>query len=74
MLKVVPFPLADSTAMCPPCLFTTEYDTASPSPLAFSLVVKNGSKTLERFFLGMPDPVSLTSILTYLRLRGRACL
>src|SRR6185437_7393262 len=43
----------------PSCLETIPCKTQSPSPFPFSaLVVKNGSKILERAFLGMPYPES----------------
>ena len=54
--------------MYPPDCFTIPYTVASPRPvpLPFSLVVKNGSKSLAMVASSMPHPVSVTASSTYL--------
>src|ERR1700739_3433807 len=61
-VKVVPWFRWLATSTSPSCAFTMPYNTARPrpTPLPSALVVKNGSKILERFSGAMPSPVSWT--------------
>ena len=52
-----------STEMVPPCSLTIPQTTARPRPVPpVSRVVKKGSKTFCRFWLGIPQPLSATLI------------
>src|SRR6185503_6246017 len=63
-LKLLPTPTCDSTSMRPRCSSKMPYATERPSPvpLPCGLVVKNGSKILERSSGEIPVPVSMNSI------------
>ena len=58
----VPSPSALSTPMKPPLCWTTPNTVESPRPVPLpgSLVVKKGSKILDRVAASMPTPVSVT--------------
>ena len=63
----VPSPTRVSIRMPPPDCFAKPrtWLNPSPEPLPISLVVKNGSKALARTSFVMPEPVSVTVIVTY---------
>src|SRR5262249_4272198 len=59
--KTAPPPRAWRTETSPPCSRTISRTKASPSPVPFSRVVKNGVKILSRRSAGTPGPPSRPS-------------
>lgn len=55
-----PFPTLLSTIILPPCASTSLLHIASPNPVPFDLVVKNGLKSFCKFSSDIPTPVSST--------------
>ena len=64
---VVPLPRSLSATILPPMLSTIIKQTERPSPVPLpgSLVVKKGSKMLPKLTASIPNPLSVTSILSH---------
>ena len=67
ILKIVPFPSSEDLTHILPLWYSSTilFANERPSPQPRFLVVNPGWKTLCKFFLAMPFPVSATSIATF---------